>query len=159
MLTLARHSVTRRDRGRRVMAYSDELIPGAAFIRRWSRTGEKFDKLQPANSVLVSLGEVGFNGSILRNQVNASCVARTSFIPNPKYNLCFLQVSIVTQKPSRVRGRRRAFVRNCSSNGWLLFMVSCYGASLLMLAPGTRMHFHLTRSSPALSSDVVSISL
>ena len=62
-------------------------------------------------------------------------------------------------KPSGVRARRRAFVRNCSSYGWLLFMVSCYGASLLMLAPGTCMHFHLLRSSPALSSDVVSIRL
>lgn len=62
-------------------------------------------------------------------------------------------------KLSSVRACRWAFVKNCSSNGWLLFMVSCYGASLLMLAGGTGMHFHLTRSSPALSSEVVSIRL
>lgn len=49
--------------------------------------------------------------------------------------------------------------KKISSNGWLLFMVSCYKVSLLMLAPGTNMHFHLTRSSPALSSGIVSIRL
>jgi len=56
--------------------------------------GKKFDKLDLANSALCTV----FNGSILRNQVNASCAGRASFTPNLKYNLCsFLQVSIVTQ--------------------------------------------------------------
>lgn len=65
---------------------------------RLSCNGKSLINSNRANAVVVSFGEVALNGSILRNQVNASCAAGTSFTPNPKYNLCcFLQVSIVTQ--------------------------------------------------------------
>lgn len=62
-------------------------------------------------------------------------------------------------KTKPCQGMPPSICQKLLSSDWLLFMVSCYRASLLMLAPGTSMHFHHTRSSPALSSDVVSIRL
>lgn len=80
---------------------------------------EKFDSYSNwgvvANSVLVPWDKVVFNGSISRNQVNASCAARTSFTFYPKYNLCCSPGERRYPKPSRVRACRKAFVKNCSA--------------------------------------------